>query len=69
MEMKMAGESKFLINDELVVKDPAHPNNELFIVERIGRNGEVYDTRWRKLNVEQFRYADPDEIEARHRLR
>lgn len=41
---------------------------EIFEVDRIGRNGEVYDTRWRRLNVEHFRHATDEEIRAGHRI-
>ena len=37
-------------------------------IERVGRNGEYYDTKWRMLNIDLFRHATPEEIKAGRRL-
>ena len=58
--------SQFKQGDILVTKEPSHL--ELFEVERIGRNGELYDTRWRMLNTEHFKHATDEEIAAGMRL-
>ena len=41
---------------------------ELFEVERKGRDGSLFDTRWRLLNIAHFRIATPAEIAAGHRI-
>lgn len=59
---------KIKVGDKLVVNDVNHPLCEVFEVAVIGRNGEVYDTKWRMLNMHLFRRADKEEIEAGKRL-
>lgn len=41
---------------------------DLFEVERKGRDGSFFDTRWRLLNIAHFRIATPAEIAAGHRI-
>lgn len=52
----------------LVANNPLADNNELFTIERIGRNGCVFDTRWRLLDISLFRHATPQEIKLGHRI-
>lgn len=60
-------ENIFRVGDKLVVLDASNDNREIFEVDRIGANGEVYDSRWRRLYPEFFRLATRDEIEANQR--
>lgn len=54
--------------DKFVASDPSHADNTVFEVDRIGRDGEVYDTKWRKLNLKHMRPATSKEIQANTRL-
>lgn len=58
----------FKIGDRLVAKDPNSQCDDIFEVERIGANGEIYDTKWRMLIIENLRRAKPEEIQANKRL-
>lgn len=58
--------SDFVVGD--VVVAIAGSCNELFEIESKGKNGGLYDTKWRKLHIESFRHATPAEIKAGHRI-
>lgn len=55
------------IGDYLVANTEFN-SNELFKIERKGFNGELYDTKWRKLHTTNFRLATPQEIQLNKRL-
>lgn len=56
----------FKIGDKLV--STIGPNTEIFVVERIGFAGGLYDAQWRKINPDNFRLANDQEIKANMRL-
>ena len=57
----------FKVGDKVVAKD-TYNTNELFQIERKGSFGGMYDTKWRLLDLRQFRLATPAEIHAGHRI-
>ena len=59
--------NEFKVGDYLVAKRQ-FKSNELFKVDRIGRNGRIYDDKWRLLHDEKFELATPEEIKAGRRL-
>lgn len=59
--------NEFKVGDYLVAKNKFE-SNELFKVYRIGKGGGVYDEKWRKLHIENFRLAKLQEIKAGRRL-
>ena len=50
--------SMFEVGDNVVAKD-TYNTNELFQIERKGSFGGMYDTKWRLLDLRQFRLATP----------
>lgn len=54
--------NSYKVGDKLVVDDTSIQCDELFTVDRVGRYGEIFDSRWRMLRIEKFRYATQDEI-------
>lgn len=60
--------NKYKVGDYLVAKRK-FKSNELFKVDRIGRNGELYDNTWRVLvRNDNYELANPEEIKAGKRL-
>lgn len=59
--------SYFTVGDYLVAKRQFECN-ELFRVERIGKNGGIYDEKWRLLLIGKLRHATLEEIKAGRRL-
>lgn len=58
--------NRYKLGDHLVA-EPQFETNELFRVERIGRNGEIYDEEWRLLYGDNFNYATEKEIAQGYR--
>ena len=59
--------SQFKVGDYVVAKDK-YTTNELFQIERKGSFGGMYDTKWRLLDLRQFRHATDAEIKTGHRI-
>lgn len=59
--------TEYKVGDYLVAKRK-FKSNELFKIDRIGRNGDLYDNTWRVLVRYNLRYATTEEIKAGRRL-
>ena len=59
--------SEFKVGD-FVVAIEGFLCKELFEINRVGINGELFDTKWRLLNPPAFRHATTEEIKAERRL-
>ena len=66
-DLSIESGSQFKVGDYVVAKD-TYKTNELFQIERKGSFGGMYDTKWRLLDLRQFRHATPAEIKAGHRI-
>lgn len=66
MSQSASIERGFQIGHKIVAIDD--PCDEVFEIERSGRYGELFDTRWRLLKTNLYRLATPKEIEANKRL-
>lgn len=66
-DLSIESGSQFEVGDYVVAKD-TYNTNELFQLESYGFFGGMYDTKWRLLDLRQFRHATPAEIKAGYRI-